>query len=98
MGWEYRPKTSRAFSTTDSRPKVTGTDSVSTVARWAREKWAGICTSKATVWARGLPLLWNFPASQRRNQMNNSINIRVPRLLIVDDNRAIHEDFRKVLS
>src|SRR5450432_539513 len=41
---------------------------------------------------------WICPTRQPRTQMVNMPAEKNRRILIVDDNRAIHDDFRKILS
>src|SRR5882672_1841044 len=47
---------------------------------------------------RALTSPWPCPARHRRIPMNSIPAEKNRRVLVIDDNRAIHDDFRKILS
>src|SRR5580692_5165164 len=49
-------------------------------------------------WAAARHSHWSCHIPQTRNQMHNLSAEKNRRVLIIDDNHAIHDDFRKILS
>src|SRR5216683_4863222 len=48
--------------------------------------------------ARARPSPWNCRCNYPRNSMRNAMDFANRRILVIDDNRAIHEDFRKIFN
>src|SRR5450631_3877429 len=88
-----RPRTWGVSSATASRRASLGMASACTAVRWPPRNWAVRCvpTAKAPVAAR--PSRWSCRSLPVRPAMAEGNR----RILIIDDNAAIHHDFRKVL-
>src|SRR5260370_2431687 len=48
--------------------------------------------------ATAQPLRWSCRSNNPGNSMRNAMEIANRRILVIDDNPAIHEDFRKIFS
>src|SRR6266436_1483121 len=48
--------------------------------------------------ATAQPLRWSCRSNNPGNSMRNAMEIANRRILVIDDNRAIHEDFRKIFN
>src|SRR6185437_723402 len=91
-----RLKILRASSTTDSQRARMAMDLVCTAERSRQGKWAARCrrTARASDVARRS--LCNYPCDPRGGNMMNPEDISNRRILVIDDNQAIHQDFRKI--
>src|SRR4029077_10657679 len=81
-----------------SPPNATDTALACTAARWQPRKWAARCTRTARAVAKAPPSSSTCrPPLKTATAMSNLREPSSHRLLVVDDNPSIHEDFRKVL-
>src|ERR1022692_1352254 len=99
MAWGSQQRIGSAYSPTFSRPASLVTASVCTVARSRPRSSADRCTPRVTVPVAERRSFLNFRACpQRLDVLKSSTAVSNHRILIIDDNVAIHHDFRKVLS
>src|SRR5450631_833707 len=99
MAWGSPQRIWAAYSLTVSRPASPATASVCTVARSRPRSSADRCTPRVTVPVAERRSFLSFRACPRRvDVLKSSTAVSNHRILIIDDNAAIHHDFRKVLS
>src|ERR1700733_4370654 len=79
-------------------PARTGTVSVSIAERSPPRKWAERSPGTAPVQVEARSLFWNCPTPRKRSIMKTPHLERNRRILVIDDNRSIHGDFRKILT
>src|SRR5690606_6269798 len=75
-----------------------GTDSGCTAALWPPRKWAALCMFIVMASGRAPPSPSNFLWNHKMIIMKKTDASSNRRVLVIDDNPAIHEDFRKILS
>src|SRR5579859_4974352 len=104
MEWESPPKILRGFSTMDLPHAKRAMDLACIAAPWPLKNWEVPWLPIVMGWARAphshsnclnegrppAPIHVSIPMSNPDQQQNR-------RILIIDDNPAIHEDFRKIL-
>src|SRR5205823_15125055 len=59
--------------------------------------WAARCTRKAPATARAPPSPWRCRSPRRSCPMSGDADSLTHRVLVIDDNAAIHQDYRKIL-
>src|ERR1700720_634444 len=90
-------KTWSESSVTASPLARTATASDCTAARSQPKRWAARCTRKAPVPVRVPRLPWRFRSSRGSCLMQSEPDLLTHRVLVIDDNPAIHQDYRKIL-
>src|SRR3984893_9165156 len=80
-----------------SRLARTATVSDCTAAPSRPRRWAARCTQKAPVPARAPPSPWRCRSHRRSHPMTGDPDSLTHRVLVIDDNAAIHQDYRKIL-
>src|SRR6202049_363255 len=99
MAWVSPQRICPAYSLTVSRLASLVTASVCTAARSRRRSSADCCAPRVTVPVAGRRSYSSCRAYPRRvDVLKSPTVVNGRRILIIDDNSAIHPDFRKVLS